>query len=73
MAGYAYKENAQAIEETLRFLEPTIGMEKNDLAQTRKTVADLRVRVSMSSNRDSPLPQDLKKYCSGFDYTWVAD
>jgi hypothetical protein len=73
MASYAYKENAQAIEETLRSLAPTIESEKGDLAQTKNLIADLRARVSGSSNRDTRLPQELRKYCAAYDYDQALD
>ena len=73
MASYAYKENVQAIEETLRIIDPKIESEKGDLSQTKKIIAELRARVGLSSNRDTPLPEELRKYCADYNYNAPPD
>ena len=64
VASYAYEENANAIEETLKLLR--VG---SDMAQTQKIATDVAERVKVSSNRSRKLAvAGLEEPCAKYKY-----
>jgi len=70
MASYAYKENVQAIMETIDIVQANMGVGEG-FAQTKQLLYDLGARATRSSNRNEPLPEALAKYCKSYNYNSV--
>jgi len=69
MAGYAYEENAKAIEDTIAIVQRNISTVQMDLTQTQKLIADIGARVRSSANRNTPLPPSLREPCASYGYS----
>ena len=63
MASYAYKENVDAIQQTIRLLNLS-----GDTAQTQKLIDELLTRIQRSPNRDTSLPDSLSVFCKNYNY-----
>lgn len=73
VASYAYKENIEAINTTLKQIQQDVLSSKDDLAQTQQLMIEIAARALKSSNANTPLPDSLKDYCRGFKYSDPLD
>jgi hypothetical protein len=67
VAGYAHKENVQAITDTLAILAERL--KGDNLGQTQKLVLELGERARRSTNANVPLPDALASHCRGYSYS----
>jgi hypothetical protein len=63
MASYAYKENVDSIQQTIRRLNLS-----GDTTQTQRLIDELLTRIQRSPNRDTSLPDNLSMFCKNYNY-----
>jgi hypothetical protein len=73
VASYAYKDNIEAINETLRHVQQNLPGSKEELAQTQQLTIEIAGRALKSGNANTPLPDSLKDYCRGYRYSDPLD
>ena len=69
MASYAYKDNVEAIASVVERIGKAIDGSSEDLTQTRNIMVDITDRLQRSSNRNAPIPAELKDYCKDYQYS----
>jgi hypothetical protein len=64
VASYAYRENVEAISQTIEIVKQNLGNKLDGLPQTRLLLDDLQARAQKSSNGGAALPASLSRYCN---------
>jgi hypothetical protein len=67
VAGYAHRENVEAIIATLQILNDRVR--GDNLGQTQKLILELAERSARSTNGSVALPDSLATYCRGYPYS----
>lgn len=73
VASYAYKENVDAIKQTLAQVQQHLDASDNQLTQTKQLIVEISSRALKDKNADTPLPVALKEYCFNYDYAAPLD